>query len=105
MPHDVRAQRRSHVGLTAVLLEQLPETDAAQRAPACVDEQPRRRPSTKQVATRAGLIRADPARRFVANRDDPFLATLADARDELLVQMQVAGPQGDELRDAQAGCI
>src|SRR5262245_30364735 len=58
MPHDMRAQRRPDVGLTPVLLEQFPETDAAQRAAARVHEQPRRRPPTKQVAARAGLIRA-----------------------------------------------
>src|SRR5215831_20703202 len=45
MTNDMRAERARQAGSRAVTFDDLPESDAAQRAAACVDEQPRRQPA------------------------------------------------------------
>ncbi len=97
MPEDVRAERAADAGAASVRLENLPEADARQRAAARVEKQARRRGWPRAFARRASAGRGPragsgaPSRRLLADRDEPFLVALADARQVLLVEMQIDG--------------
>ena len=90
----------------AVLFENFPESDAAERSAARVHEQTRRGPAFEQrLAPPSARILRHPRRRLAANRHQPFLAALADARRVLLVQVEVRHANRDQPRDPHAGGV
>ena len=76
-------------------------------AAARVEEQPRRRcarPSSS-AGRAVALIAAHPVGRLLADRHEPLLVALADARQVLLVEVQIGGADADQLGDAHAGRV
>src|SRR4051812_25634529 len=100
MPDDVRTESRGQTGARAVTLQDLPEADARQRSAAAVDEEPRGRlafRASDEFPARALLISGDPIGRLCADGNDALLVALADARQVVLVEMEVSAADADEL--------
>ena len=88
--------------------QDLPEPDAAERAAARVQEDARRRAAASapgQRRPRVLQVARRPGGRLVADRDEPLLAALPDARQVVFVEMQIRDPDADELGDAHAGGV
>src|SRR5262245_28510971 len=70
VPQHVRTERARQMRAASMLLQDLPEADAAERAAARVDEQARRAARLEELAAGARLVFADPARRLLPDRDE-----------------------------------
>ena len=105
VPQNVRAHRARQPGAADVLLQDLPEADSTEGPATGVHEQPRRRSSLQQFPAGAGTIALNPVGRLLADGHQALLAPLADACEVLLREVQVDQPDGDQLADAEAGCI
>ncbi len=107
MAEDVRAERPRNAGLLRVLLEDLPESYARKRAASCVEEQPcwKPRSAAYERGTAASLILVHPLHGGLADRNQPLLAAFSNARQILLLEVEIGWANIDELGDPHAGCI
>src|SRR5262245_49696685 len=97
MPDDVRAERLWETRPTPVVFQDLPEADAAERSASSVDEQAGRRAPLHQTGPPVALIAPYPRCGLFANRDQPFLISLADTRQIVLVKVQVGTSHADQF--------
>src|SRR5512137_1562728 len=104
MPEDVGTDLGGQAGGRGVLAEKLPDPLPGERAAAPRQEKllPRAaldaRPDLSEIALDRGAGRT-------AERHDPFLAALAAADEEAVLEVDLGELQGGQLGDPQAGAV